>query len=193
MNAPNYREISEEYAREAEWPEPEVIQSALPPVEPLSEELLPAAFLPLVQDIAERMQVPLDYPAAVMILRLAGAVNRRAVIQPKASDTGWVVVPNLWGGIIAPPGFMKSPVIQNVIRPLTQIQTEWRLEHEQALKDHVWIRKSMTFDLRAGGRALRPAARPGRKNLIGPMGRPNRRRCAGSLSTMPRLKLFIKR
>ena len=33
------------------------------------------------------------------MLCLAGAVYRRAVIQPKASDTGWVVVPNLWGGM----------------------------------------------------------------------------------------------
>jgi hypothetical protein len=46
-------------------------------------------------------------------------------------------------------------------------------------------RKSMTFDLRAGGRALRPAARPGRKNLIGPMGRPNRR-TTGWWSTLDR-------
>ena len=49
-------------------------------------------------------------------------MNRRAIIQPKANDTGWVVVPNLWGGIIAPPGFMKSPVIQAATRPLNQIQ-----------------------------------------------------------------------
>ena len=50
-----------------------------------------------------RMQVPMDYPAAVMVLCLAGAVNRRARIQPKANDSGWLIVPNLWGGIIAPP------------------------------------------------------------------------------------------
>jgi len=115
------------------WPNPEVIQSELPPVQPFSEELLPACFRPLVQDVAERMQVPVDYPAAVMVLCLAGSVNRRAIIQPKANDTGWVVVPNLWGGIIAQPGFMKSPVIQSVTRPLMTIQAEWRLEHEVAL------------------------------------------------------------
>ena len=71
-------------------------------------------------------------PAVVMVLCLAGAVNRRATIQPKANDTGWVVVPNLWGGIIAPPGFMKSPVIQACARPLLRIQAEWRWEHESS-------------------------------------------------------------
>jgi putative DNA primase/helicase len=128
------------------WPKPEPIQSELPPVEAFSEDLLPDSFRPLVADVAERMQVPMDYPAVVMVLCLAGAVNRRAVIQPKANDTGWVIVPNLWGGIIAPPGFMKSPVIQAATRPLNQIQTEWRVEHEEALKDYA--RDKEEYELR---------------------------------------------
>src|SRR5208282_5633035 len=52
----------------------------------------------------------------------------------------------LWGGIIAPPGFMKSPVIQAATRPLNQIQTEWRQEHEEALKDYV--REKEEYELR---------------------------------------------
>jgi hypothetical protein len=129
-----------------DWPKPEPIQSELPPVEAFSEDLLPASLCPLVADVTERMQVPMDYPAAVMVVCLAGAVNRRAVIQPKANDTGWVVVPNLWGGIIAPPGFMKSPVIQAVTCPLNRIQTEWRHEHEEALKEHA--RRKEEYELR---------------------------------------------
>jgi putative DNA primase/helicase len=57
-----------------------------------------------------------------------------------------VIVPNLWGGIIAPPGFMKSPVIQAATRPLNQIQTEWRQEHEEALKDYA--REKEEYELR---------------------------------------------
>jgi len=129
-----------------EWPKPEPIQSELPPVEAFSEDLLPDSFCPLVADVTERMQVPMDYPAVVMVLCLAGAVNRRAVIQPKANDTGWVIVPNLWGGIIAPPGFMKSPVIQAATRPLNQIQTEWRHGHEEALTNYA--REKEEYELR---------------------------------------------
>jgi hypothetical protein len=129
-----------------EWTKPEPIQDQLPPVEAFSEDLLPDSFRPLVADVTERMQVPMDYPAVVMVLCLAGAVNRRAVIQPKANDGGWVIVPNLWGGIIAPPGFMKSPVIQAATRPLNQIQTEWRHEHEEALKDYA--REREEYELR---------------------------------------------
>ena len=130
----------------SDWPKLVPIQSDLPPVQTFSEGLLPDSFRPLVADVTERMQVPMDYPAVVMVLCLAGAVNRRAGIQPKANDTGWVIVPNLWGGIIAPPGFMKSPVIQAATRPLNQIQTEWRHEHEEALKDYA--REREEYELR---------------------------------------------
>jgi putative DNA primase/helicase len=120
----------------AEWPKPQPINTALPTVEPFTEQLLPASFFPLVRDIAERMQVPLDYPAVALVLCLAGVVNRRALIQPKANDTEWRVVPNLWGGIIAPPGFMKSPVIQYATRPVNRIQADWLREYTEALKDY---------------------------------------------------------
>jgi putative DNA primase/helicase len=123
-------------ANSDEWPDPLPIQSELPPVAPFYEDLVPVSFRPLVRDVSERMQVPLDYPAVILVLCLAGAVNRRAKIQPKANDTGWVVVPNLWGGIIAAPGFMKSPVIQACTGPLHRIQAEWRWEHEAAMADY---------------------------------------------------------
>lgn len=129
-----------------DWSKPEPLQSVLPPVFAFSEKLLPVSFRPLVCDITERMQVPMDYPAVVIVLCLAGAVSRRATIQPKANDTGWVVVPNLGGGIIAPPGFMKSPVIQAATRPLNQIQAEWRKEHETGLKDFAQAKEE--YDLR---------------------------------------------
>ncbi len=132
---------------EDDWPEPQALQEELPPVQAFSEDLLPAAFRLLVIDVAERMQVPIDYPAVVTVLCLAGAVNRRAVIQPKANDTGWIVIPNLWGGLIAPPGFMKSPVIHAATRPLNLIQTEWRQEHEEALKDYT--REKEEYELRS--------------------------------------------
>ncbi len=129
-----------------DWPELEPIQSELPPVQAFFEDLLPDSFRPLVADVADRMQVPMDYAAVVAVLCLAGVVNRRAVIQPKTNDTGWLIVPNLWGGIIAPPGFMKSPVIQAVTRPLNQIQAEWRLAQEEAMKDHAHAKEE--FELR---------------------------------------------
>jgi putative DNA primase/helicase len=132
--------------RPEDWPEPEPLEAALPEVVPFHENALPKSLRPLVVDVAERMQVPMDLPAVIAVLSLAGVVGRRATMRPKEKDTSWVVTPNLWGAIVAPPGFMKSPVIQAVTSPLRDIQTKWRMEREDALKN--FMREKEKYDLR---------------------------------------------
>ena len=128
------------------WPDPAPLNDQLLPVQSLEIELLPSSFRPLVQDVSERMQIPLDYPATTTIVTLAGCVNRRASIQPKEKDDSWLVVPNLFGMIIAPPGFLKSPVQRAITLPLTGIEQMWRAERSQALSD--FDREKEIADLR---------------------------------------------
>jgi putative DNA primase/helicase len=120
-----------------EWPEPEPLAEFLPDVAPFDLELMPHSLRPLVKDVAERMQVPLDFPAVAAIATLAGVTNRRAVIQPKRNDHTWTVVPNLWGGIVAPPGMLKSPVLTCMTQPARAIESEWRKAHD--FKDQVYL------------------------------------------------------
>jgi putative DNA primase/helicase len=116
------------------WPELEDLGSELPPVPAFDPGLLPSALRPMVEDVAERMQVPIDFPAVAAIAALAGVCGRRALIQPKERDSSWIVVPNLWGGIVAPPGAMKSPVISSVMSPARAIETDWRREYEESVR-----------------------------------------------------------
>lgn len=104
----------EQFTSVAGWEEPIEIGSKLPPVSPFDPDLLPESLRPMVTDVADRMQVPIDFPAVVAVATLAGVCGRRAVIQPKALDDSWTVVPNLWGAIVAEAGMMKSPVIKAV-------------------------------------------------------------------------------
>jgi hypothetical protein len=91
------------------WPKPESLGDDLLPVPAFDVAMLPEAFRDHVIDVAERMQVPVDLPAVYAVACLAGCVNRRAAFQPKRADTGWIVTPNLWACIVAPPGQMKTP------------------------------------------------------------------------------------
>ena len=118
------------------WPAPDPIEEQLPPVPEFDLRLLPEALRPIVEDVGDRMQVPIDFPAVTAVMCLAGAVNRRALIQPKRADHGWVVVPNLWGGIVASPGQKKSPTISAITGPLRAIEACWRDEHEAASADY---------------------------------------------------------
>lgn len=119
-----------------DWPDPEALGGQLPPVQACDIAMLPEAWRPLVEDTADRMQVPLDFPAAIFVLTFAGATNRRATIQPKAADDSWNVIPNLWGGIVAQPGLLKSPVITTMTRPLKEIEALLRAEYESAVSNY---------------------------------------------------------
>jgi hypothetical protein len=103
------------------WPAPRPLSAALAEVRPLDPELLPETLRAWVLDVAERLQVPADYPAAALIVMLAGALGRRAWIRPQRYDN-WVVVPNLWGAIVGRSGVMKSPVLHAVMGPLRRRQ-----------------------------------------------------------------------
>ena len=123
------------------WPDPEPLGSTLPRVDKLTPDMLPISLRAMVEDIAARMQVPLDFPAVVAVQTLAGVVGRRAFIQPKRHDTSFRVTPNLWGGIVAPPSSMKSPVIKAVTGAVLDLEGEWLQEHTAAKE---------AFDLQSG-------------------------------------------
>jgi len=45
----------------------------------------------------------------------------------------WLIVPNLWGGIVARPSFLKTPALNDVQKPLQRLELEAkeRFEYEQ--------------------------------------------------------------
>jgi hypothetical protein len=103
------------------WPIPRPLAGALAEVCPFDPDLLPETLRPWALDLAERLQVPLDYPAAALTVMLAGAIGRRALIYPQRYNH-WGVIPNLWGAIIGRSGVMKSPVLRAALGPLRRRQ-----------------------------------------------------------------------
>jgi hypothetical protein len=117
-----------------DWGEPSPLPDGLPAVEPFEPKLLPAAFRPWIEDIAERMQCPPDFPAVAAIEAEPAVVGRRVGIRPKRYDD-WLVVPNLWGGVVGRSGLLKTPAIQEPLRPLRQLEFDAGRDYEQAVQD----------------------------------------------------------
>ena len=119
-----------------DWPEPELLGCELPPVPQFDAGLLPASLRPMVEDVTDRMQTPLDFAAVVSVVTLAGLCGRRALVQPKEHDSSWIVTPNLWGGIVAGPGMMKSPLVGIVTAPARALEADGRAEYADALREY---------------------------------------------------------
>lgn len=119
-----------------DWPDPQPLPNKLLPVMPFDFELLPEVFRPWIQDIANRVQCPPDFPAVSAMVALAAIVGRKVGIRPKHHDD-WLVVPNLWGGVIGRPGIMKTPAIQEPLKPLIRLEIEAKQKYDQQDKEHV--------------------------------------------------------
>jgi len=105
------------------WPDPEALSDLRSPVQQFSENLLPSAFRPWIVDITERMQCPMDFPSIGAVVSMAALVGRKIGIRPKRHDD-WLVVPNLWGGVIGRPGIMKTPALEQAIIFLKRLSVE---------------------------------------------------------------------
>jgi Protein of unknown function (DUF3987) len=150
------------------WQLPEPLSHKLPEVMQFDLELMPESLRPVVEDVAERMQVPLDFPAITAIATLAGLTNRRATIQPKRNDDTWIVVPNLWGGIVAPPGMKKSPLISNITKPAHDIEADWRTAHEADEKAYQDQSELDAAEIKAGEAQYQKAAKINRERPAKP-------------------------
>jgi hypothetical protein len=125
------------------WPAPLPLPDPLPSVERFGLTLLPKVFRPWIEDIAERMQCPPDYPAVAAMIALATVVGRRVGIRPKRRDD-WLVVPNLWGGVVGRPGVLKTPAIQEPLNPLWRLEYEAGRAYEQAVT--LWHMQQIIVD-----------------------------------------------
>ncbi|MDZ4842920.1 MAG: YfjI family protein [Hyphomicrobium aestuarii] len=111
------------------WPAPTPLPDGLPPVAKFDYELLPELLRDHVRDISERMQCPPDYVATGLLVMLSSVIGRRLGIAPKRLDD-WLVVPNLWGAVVGNPGVLKTPALNEALRPLRELEAAAMLLHE---------------------------------------------------------------
>ncbi len=105
------------------WPDPEPIKHSLLPVLPLNQNIIPEPYREWVTDIAERMQCPVDFVAVAAIVATAAMIGAGCAVKPKQKDD-WLVVPNLWGGVVGRPGMLKTPAISEVMRFINVLEAE---------------------------------------------------------------------
>jgi hypothetical protein len=118
-------------ARAEHWPMPLPIPCELALVDELELEFLPARLAPWIDDIASRLQCPPDYPAIAAITALGALLGRRIGIKPQM-QTDWIEIPNVWGAFIGSPGMLKSPAMNEALRPLHRLEAEAIRNHEIA-------------------------------------------------------------
>jgi hypothetical protein len=86
-------------------------------------------------DEAERMPCPPDFVAAATLVSLGSIIGARCAIRPKALDS-WLVVPNLWGGIVGDPSAKKTPAWSAAHKPMDRLIAKALEVHKAAMADY---------------------------------------------------------
>ena len=119
---------------ETPWEPLQALPGLYPPVPELPAELIPDPLRPWLSDIAERASLPLEFVTCPALVALSTVIGRSVGIYPKRRDD-WLVVPNLWGGIVGKPGVMKSAAISEPTKPLRALANRAREAFQETQGD----------------------------------------------------------
>jgi len=128
------------------WP-PRQSLPAAEPVPSLPAELVPQPLRPWIEDHAERASIPLEMVAAPAVVVAGAVVGRSVGIRPEGGRNGWTVVPNLWGGIVAQPGLLKSAALGEAVAPLRTLEAEAREVYRLAAQEAEVDKAALTAEL----------------------------------------------
>ena len=120
---------------DSDWPDPQKLDESLPPVPPFPIKLLPKRIAAYVQDVAERMSCPVDFPAIAAMVALASALGSRVCCKPYANGT-WFVPAGAWGMVVSPPSAIKSPPLSEMLRPLYEMDKAAAEQYRLALEQY---------------------------------------------------------
>lgn len=129
------------------WPDPAPLPSELPSVSAFDPALLPDSLRALVEDIADRVQCPIDFPAVALMVALGSVLGRKVAVLPKRFDS-WYEVPNLWGAIVGNPGVLKSPALTDAMRPLRELEKLALDKHNDERR--LWERRTLEQGIKRG-------------------------------------------
>lgn len=120
----------------SDWPDPKPIHAELKAVPAFdAKTLLPNALHPWIMDEAERMPCPPDFIAMAALVALGSIIGARCAIKPKSHDS-WLIVPNLWGGIVGDPSAKKSPAWGAALRPVDRLIGKAQETYQTQLADY---------------------------------------------------------
>jgi putative DNA primase/helicase len=122
------------YGNTGDWPDCSDLPPFLPEAPPLDPDLLPQPLREWIIDEAERMQVPIEMVAIPVLVGLSSVGGRQIGVHPKKHDD-WLVIPNLWGGVVARSGMLKSPAQEKALAPIETLVKKATQEYENGLAE----------------------------------------------------------
>lgn len=104
--------------------------------------LIPSALVKYCEDVAFRMQAPIEYVIVTLLVSFAAVLGNRLVIYAKRRDN-WRVTVTLWAMIVGEPGKLKTPLVNEVTQFIRAIEKIFQNEYAEQKQTYETLVKSL--------------------------------------------------
>lgn len=113
--------------------EVEVIPEEIIPVYDFPIEIFPPELKEFINNIALAVDIGQEVVASIAMSILSACIGNSLKISPKQ---GYDVPPFMWTGVVLPPGSGKTPVIDNLSKPIRKMQADAYQKYLQLMKEY---------------------------------------------------------
>ena len=145
---------------------PTASSRASPDVPVLPSLMLPPGLRPWMEDIAERMQVPLEYVAIPGMVAAGALIGRQISIHPKQM-TGSASQIRCHR---RPPGLMKSPTLEQALKPLDRLAAQAMDAYKAREERNTTMQEALDAQIAGGQRGAEKAAKENNTALCASVG-----------------------
>jgi putative DNA primase/helicase len=124
------------------------LPSELLAVKALDVRLLPATMTSWCADISERLQVAPDFVGVTIMAALGTVIGRKIAIRPQ-EKTDWQEVANQWALVIGRPGVLKSPAMEEALKPIRYLESKQHETYEAEQRQYAQEKMAAEFRLDA--------------------------------------------
>jgi putative DNA primase/helicase len=142
------------------WPPMAALPEAAPSAPTLPAAMVPEPLRPWVLDTADLAKLPAEMVATPVMVAVGAAVGRAVGLRPGRYDE-FTVVPNLWGALVARPGWLKTNAVKEAFRPLNRLAAEAAAAHEAAEEEAAVTRERIAAEIGGIKHNMRDAAKKG--------------------------------
>lgn len=130
--------------------DPEPIEEILSKVLPCPAHTLPLVVSDWMVEIADQMQIPIDYLIAPFFVSFGSLIGRKRALRMRPG-INWIEFSNLWGMIIGRPSLMKSPAMEAMLAPLLKLNNDALKKYSDSLATHkigseLWEIRKKAYD-----------------------------------------------
>jgi hypothetical protein len=144
--------------RESAWSKIVPLPAIMPSAPTMPAAMVPEPLRPWVCDIADLSKLTTEMVAAPAIVAAGAVVGRAVGIRPGRYDD-FTAVPDLWGALVARPGWMKTGAIKEAFRPLGRLAAVAHEAYVNAEGELEARRERIEAEIDAIKRRMREAAK----------------------------------